>query len=145
VLDLRSDGSIGPLWPHPNVPLGNAGENLIPVSSDGKWTRLPWQFTIKITKPYGPEMFKVIATRLPTDFSALVTPLTATRGAREGGLAQGARGAEEAKTQVGRLLLTAAAGNLTRGDLPFIDLASLSVSPMNWATSEITFEARPKN
>jgi len=145
VLDLRSDGSIGPLWPHPDIPLGNAEENLIKVSTDGKWQRLPWQFTIKITPPFGPEMFKAIATRKPADFSALIDPPTASRSIRGGGMRGNERGAAEARTEIGQLLLSAAAPKLTRGELPFMNLASVSVSPMNWATTEITFEAQPKN
>jgi hypothetical protein len=145
VMDLRSDGTIGPIWPHPDVPLGSAEENLIPVSRDGQWKRLPWQFTIKITKPFGPEMFKAIATRVPADFSALLNPPTANRSVRGGGLRGNERGMAEANTEVGKLLLSAVAENLTRGDLPYLNLASLSVTPSNWATSEITFEARPRN
>ncbi|MCA1605611.1 MAG: DUF4384 domain-containing protein, partial [Acidobacteria bacterium] len=144
ILDLRSDGTIGPLWPHPDIPLGNAEENLINVSHDGKWRRLPWQFTIKITPPFGPEMFKAIATRKPADFSALIDPPTANRSVRGGGMRGNDRGAAEANTEIGQLLLSAAAPKLTRGDLPFMNLASISVSPMNWATTEITFEARPR-
>jgi hypothetical protein len=144
-MDLRSDGTIGPIWPHPDVPLGSAEENLIPVSRDGQWKRLPWQFTIKITKPFGPEMFKAIATRVPADFSALLNPPTANRSVRGGGLRGNERGMAEANTEVGKLLLSAVAENLTRGDLPYLNLASLSVTPSNWATSEITFEARPRN
>ncbi|MCU1267897.1 MAG: hypothetical protein JWM21_4215 [Acidobacteria bacterium] len=143
VLDLRSDGTIGPLWPNPEVPFGNAEENLIKVSGDKKWQRLPWQFTIKITEPFGPEMFKAIATRNPADFSALVDPPTAARSIR-GGMRGQERGAAEAKTEIGQLLLSAAGPQLTRGDLPFMNLGSIAVSPMNWATTEITFEARPK-
>lgn len=145
VLDLRSDGSIGPLWPHPGIPLGNAEENLIKVSTDGKWRRLPWQFTIKITEPFGPEMFKAIATRAPADFSALIDPPTASRSVRGGGMRGNDRGAAEAKTEIGQLLLSAAAPKLTRGELPFMNPASVSVNPKNWATTEVTFEARPKN
>lgn len=145
VLDLRSDGSIGPLWPHPSIPLGNAEENLIKVSTDGKWQRLPWQFTVKITEPFGPEMFKAIATRAPADFSSLIDPPTASRSVRGGGMRGNDRGAAEAKTEIGQLLLSAAVPKLTRGELPFMNLASVSVSPMNWATTEVTFEARPKN
>jgi len=143
LLDLRSNGTIGPLWPHPNVPFGNADENLIKISADGKWQRLPWQFTIRITEPFGPEMFKAIATRNPADFSPLADPPIANRGVREG-MRGTDRGAEEAKTEIGQLLLSASAPKLSRGDLPLLDLGSITVRPMNWATTEITFEARPK-
>jgi hypothetical protein len=141
VLDLRSDGTIGPIWPHPCVKFGNAGENLIEISHDGKWKRLPWRFTIEIQPPYGPEMFKAIATKDPAEYSALIDPPRAGRRAR--GNAVSDRGARESKTPLGQLLLGAAAPMLTRGDPPFINFASISVRPMNWATVEFSFEAVP--
>jgi hypothetical protein len=142
VLDLRSDGTIGPLFPHPCVALGNASENLIPVSSDGTWHRIPWQFTTEITPPYGPEMFKVIATRDPADFSALIDPPTAGRIARGGAMRGNERGAVASNPDVAKMLVGAAAPRLTRGDPPFINYAAMSARPMNWATVELGFEAR---
>ena len=141
VLDLRNDGTIAAVWPHPCVPLGSADENLISVRTDGKWQRLPWQFTIEITPPFGPEVFKVIATRDPADFSPLIDSRTADSIVR-GDATRGTRGASEAKTEIGQLLLSATRPKQMRGNSPFINLASVSVHPMNWATTEITFEAQ---
>jgi hypothetical protein len=143
VLDLRSDGTIAPLFPNPCFDLGNAEENRIQVSTDGKWQRIPWQFTTEITPPYGPEMFKVIATREPADFSALIDPPTAGRIARGAVMRGNERGATESRTELGQLLLGAAAPKLTRGDPAFLNFAAISARPTNWATVEVGFEARP--
>jgi hypothetical protein len=140
VLDLRSDGTMMPLWPAPAddddaEQVGNSEENRI--DSDGKWHRVPWRFTIGINEPFGPETFKVIATRDPMDFSPLLDPPRLRRGVRGN-----QRGAREAATPLGRFLMTAAFPGLTRRDGPSgLGAASVKIPMGDWGTAEITFEA----
>lgn len=159
VLDLRSNGGIGPLFPHPLVATG-VNENRIRVLNDraGRpvWQRIPFPFVIKIGEPYGREVFKAIITRGEADFS----PLFRTADAEE--LQQRrhrgtTRGEREARSPLGQILLTATTG-LTRGQtrgapggprggetglLGAADAAELGAPAEDWATAEITFEARP--
>ncbi len=159
VLDLRSNGGIGPLFPHPLVTTG-VNENRIRVKNDREgrpiWQRIPFPFVIKIGKPYGREVFKAIVTRGEADFSPLFRLSDAEdlqRGRRRGTT----RGGMEARSPLGQILLTATTG-LTRGqarDLPrgprdgetgllgAEDAASLGAPAEDWATAEITFEALP--
>lgn len=69
ILDLTSDGKIGAMYPHPSVAMP---DNKIPA--DGEWRRLPLPFVFKITPPAGTEIYKLIATRNPIDFSPLLDP-----------------------------------------------------------------------
>jgi CHAT domain-containing protein/tetratricopeptide (TPR) repeat protein len=154
VLDLRSTGEIGPLFPHPLVPPGN-NENRIRVRNDREgrpvWQRIPIPFVIKIGKPYGREVFKAIVTRGEADFSPLFRPGDAgeiQRGQRRGTT----RGQREAKSPLGQILLTATTG-LTRGQTRgrdgetglygAEDAAKIGAPAEDWSTAEITFEARP--
>jgi len=154
VLDLRSDGQIAPLFPHPRIPVGeNENRFEIKKNSLGKpvWHRIPCPFVIKITEPYGPEVFKAIITQGPTDFSPLFRRTDAEdilyrrpRGT--------SRGQQEAKSPLGQLLLTAVTGRTrlrepdgSRGDIFGIeDAANLGVPVEKWSTAEITFEARAR-
>ena len=155
VLDLRSNGEIGPLFPHPLVPTGT-NENRILVKNDreGKpvWQRIPCPFVIKIGKPYGREAFKAIVTRGEADFSPLFRRRDAEeiqRGRRRGT----PRGEKEARSPLGGILLTATTGVTrgqwpggTRGDTGLFgaeDAANLGAPAEDWATAEITFEALP--
>ena len=107
VLDLRSNGVIAPLWPHPTVP-ESAGENRIPAKRDARgnpiWHRIPFPFVFKIGEPYGREVFKVFATEQPSDFSLLFT--AEEDGVRRGG---GVRGATDVDIPLGQLLLAGTA------------------------------------
>ncbi|HSF23425.1 MAG TPA: caspase family protein, partial [Blastocatellia bacterium] len=60
ILDLRSDGRIAPMWPHPNVPVGKSGENRVPP--DRNWVLIPLPCVFRIKEPLGPELFKAIVT-----------------------------------------------------------------------------------
>jgi metacaspase-1 len=159
VLDLRSNGGIGPLFPHPLV-LTGVNENRIRVKNDREgrpvWQRIPFPFVIKIGKPYGREVFKAIITRGEADFSPLFRLSDAEdiqRGRRRGSV----RGEREAQSPLGQILLTVRTG-LTRGqarDLPrgprdgktgllgAEDAARLGTPAEDWATAEIIFEALP--
>lgn len=134
VLDLRSNGEIGPLFPHPLVPIG-INENRIPVKNDLQgnpvWQRIPCPFVIKIGKPYGREVFKAIVTRGAADFSPLFRSKDAeeiqsgrTRGKPLGGKRSDPSGGET-------------------GTYGVEDLANLGAPAEDWATAEITFEALP--
>jgi hypothetical protein len=154
ILDLRSNGGIAPLFPHPLVPTG-VNENRFRVKNDraGRpvWQRIPIPFVIKIDKPYGREVFKAIVTRDEADFSPLFRPRDAgeiQRGQRRGTT----RGEREARSPLGQILLTATTG-LTRGRTRgpdgetglygAEDAAKLGAPAEDWSTAEITFEARP--
>lgn len=160
VLDLRSNGEIGPLFPHPLVDTG-VNENRIRVKNDREgrpvWQRIPFPFVIRIGKPYGREVFKAIITRNEADFSPLFQLRDATeiqRGRRRGTT----RGEKEAQSPLGQILLTATTGQ-TRGRARggthrgphdgetglygAEDAARIGAPAEDWATAEITFEARP--
>ena len=136
VIDLTSDGNIAPLWPNPVIPLGNADENKIPA--DGDWHRVPAPFVVTITPPYGPEIFKAIATREPADFSPLLSESSV--GNKRGG---NDRGAKEEQTMLGQLLKTATTiGMTTRGGIEGTqDIASPNANTFGWSTFEFQFVA----
>ena len=139
VIDLTSDGHIAPLWPNPVIPLGNADENKIPA--DGEWHRVPAPFVVSITPPYGPEIFKAIATREPADFSPLLSESSV--GNKRGG---NDRGAKEEQTMLGQLLKTATSIGMTaRGSIEGTqDIASPNANASGWATFEFQFVAAMK-
>jgi hypothetical protein len=142
VLDINSEGGIGPLWPHPEVPVGLSGENRIPAARDGKpvWTPVPLPFVIRITKPYGWESFKAIATLNKTNFSLLFQPEISEgiqRGKREG--------RSESQAMLGQILMTGTTGlSRKRGVVVGADPSNV-VAPSNWATATVTFLVKPKN
>lgn len=154
ILDLRSDGTIAPLFPHPLVRIG-VNENRIRIKNDkeGKpvWQRIPFPFVIQIGKPYGREIFKAVLTRQEADFS----PLFRLRDAEEiqNRRPRGTtRGFDEARSPLGQIFLTATTGKLggtrqgTRGDTGLIgaeDAANLGVPLEGWSTTEISFQAFP--
>ena len=139
VIDLTSDGHIAPLWPNPVIPLGNADENKIPA--DSEWHRVPAPFVVSITPPYGPEIFKAIATREPADFSPLLSESSV--GSKRGG---NDRGAKEEQTMLGQLLKTATSIGMTaRGSIEGTqDIASPNANASGWATFEFQFIAAMK-
>jgi len=96
---------------------------------------------VTITPPYGPEIFKVIATREPADFSPLLSEgfVSNKRGGAD-------RGAREERTPLGRLLKTATTiGMATRGSIEGTqDLSSPNADTFGWATFEFQFVAVPK-
>ena len=139
VIDLTSDGHIAPLWPNPVIPLGNADENKIPA--DGEWHRVPAPFVVAITPPFGPEIFKAIATREPADFSPLLSESFV--GNKRGG---NDRGAREEQTMLGRLLKTATTiGMTTRGGIEGTqNISSPNAGTSGWSTFEFQFVAVTK-
>lgn len=71
VLDLRPDGLVGPVYPYPDV---TVGENMV---EHGTTVRLPCDdYTFQIKGPEGVELFRVIATEEPSDFSVFIDPQT---------------------------------------------------------------------
>lgn len=159
VLDLRSNGGIAPLFPHPLVHTG-VNENWIQVKNDPEgrpqWQRIPFPFVIRIGKPYGREVFKAIVTRDEADFSPLFR-LSDAEEIQRGRLRGTTRGKREAETPLGQILLTATTG-LTRGQarglprgprdgetglLGAEDAAKLGAPAEDWSTAELTFEALP--
>jgi hypothetical protein len=118
VLDLRPDGTIGPIWPHPGVPVD---ENRIEAS--GEWIRLPEPFIYEAEPPHGREVLKAIATRQQADFSPL---LDRNRGARE-----------QPRSPVGQLLRMAVLDQRAK-------LSGQDVDPAEWGTAEVAIEVTPK-
>jgi hypothetical protein len=134
VMDLRNDGTIGPLWPHPAIPLGNAEDNKIP--DDGKWHRVPFPFVVSIDT-LGPEIFKAIATSEPADFSPLLSS-GSMRGAPRGRQ----RGVKESQTKLGSALLVgslALPSGRARGSIVGVDSSSLALPVADWATTSLSF------
>jgi subtilisin family serine protease len=116
VFDLRSDGLIAPLFPHPSI---KVYDNKISVSEH--WQRIPLPFIFHIEKPYGAEIFKAIATRDKTDFSMLLDAETLARSSDT----------EAARSPLGQLLKAVSTGQ--RGALA-------AVPPAGWATASTSFK-----
>lgn len=155
VLDLRNDGVIGPLWPHPRLP-ASMNDNKVPARRDAHgnpvWQRILCPFVFKIGEPYGPELFKALITEQPSDFSPLFSREEA-EGVQRG---DNTRGEKEAATPLGQLLLTGttgrtrgkARGAATRGDkndrlFGAADAARIGAPLEGWATYEIAFDSLP--
>jgi hypothetical protein len=142
VLDINNDGAIGPLWPHPDIPVGLSGENKIPGTREGQpvWTPVKLPFVIHITKPYGWETFKAIATLNKTNFAPLFQPAVSEsiqRGERRGG--------SETQTTLGQVLMTAVTGLARgRGNVVGADPSRVVVPP-GWGSAAITFLVKPKD
>jgi hypothetical protein len=119
--------------------LGNADENKIPA--DGEWHRVPAPFVVAITPPFGPEIFKAIATLEPADFSPLLSERFV--GNKRGG---NDRGAKEEQTMLGQLLKTATTiGMTTRGEIEGTqNISSPNAGASGWATFEFQFVAVTK-
>ena len=120
VLDLSSDGSITPIWPHPRA----KGDNYWPPHTmrilawpDGK------QCAFRIGEPTGRELFKAFATAEPSDFSIFCDP-EVLRGRPLAAEVPGA------STPLGQRLLFAVRG--TRG-------VTLGCAPSSWAVAESWF------
>lgn len=133
VLDLAADGSINPIFPHPEAP--GVQENRIPA--DNIWHRIngPVErpFVFKLGAPFGNEVFKVIATKENADFSPLLYQKSITERGGEDLLLS----LDTNNQPLGQLLLSATTGKTTRG-------ASFSgVPPTYWNTSEAMFQVLP--
>jgi hypothetical protein len=111
IIELMPDGSVGPVWPRPGYP----PEEIV---ADGKWHRIEGEY-FQMGPPHGLNVYKVIATRQPTDFVYLFTEQTRNRGMK-------GRGAD---TPLGRLLTDFTSG--TRGT------KSVSVAPQEWGLQRL--------
>jgi hypothetical protein len=133
VLDLRSNGGIGPLFPHPK--LRGAGDRLIPA---GATYRVPYPFVFRLEREYPDqpaerELFKVIATREDADFSSLLyEPEVKTRGP---GILEEFTTRGGPVSPLAKLLYTATTG--TRA-------VPAAVEPGYWATKDVGFGLRSK-
>lgn len=127
ILDLRQDGKIGPIWPHPQ--LAESDDNMI---LPGDWTTISSgtePIAYKLDGELGLESFKVIATAEPANFMPLVDPEVLERGEapRRGPVAK----MPEMQNPLGQLLAAATAG--TRASPVLIPTA-------DWSTQTLTFE-----
>ena len=112
ILNLRSDGKIGPAFPIDNR------DNLIKA---GTTYLIPYAF--EVTEPYGQESFRAIVTESDTDFTPLIDTSLLGRGPETDG------GRNAAASPLGIMLRNAARGK--RGE----PLAP----PASWATATITY------
>ena len=121
VLNLRSDGKVGPAWPQqlPNFP---AQDNQL---KRGQALRIAEPYVFRITGPLGQESFRAIATRMPTDFTPLIDTDLLMRGDP-----RGERGGNAARSPLGRILKAAQTGKRSQ-----IAMAA----PPAWATATVTF------
>jgi hypothetical protein len=128
VLDLRENGAIAPLYPHPRVPIQ---ENKFDVKRDdaGKdvWQRIPAPFIFKLDRSLPDqssevEVFKAIATGTKADFSALL---------QEANRRGGGTLPPEAASPLGQLLNAVSMG--TRAEPVLVD-------PRNWFTAAVVFK-----
>jgi hypothetical protein len=96
---------------------------------------------VTITPPFGPEIFKAIATLEPADFSPLLSESLV--GNKRGG---NDRGAKEEQTKLGQLLKTATSiGMTTRGGIEGTqNIVSPNAGTVGWATFEFQFVAVSK-
>lgn len=130
VLDLSADGTINPVFPHPDAP--GVFDNKIPP--DNQWHRIVGTadnpFVLRLGAPFGNELFKAIATRDNADFSSLVT----VSGSAQRGdvLAQ----LPPEFNPLGELLLAGISGK-QRGS------SFAGVPPSNWATADFSFVVQP--
>jgi metacaspase-1 len=127
ILNLRSDGKVGPGWPQQ---LGNIPppDNLI--KNDGRWVRIKEPYVFRISEPVGLESFRAIATREPTDFTPLIDEELLKRG--DPGTP---RGENAARSILGRLLTANQQGRRSG-----INMAP----PPAWATATVHFMIREK-
>ncbi|MDQ2686729.1 MAG: caspase family protein [Armatimonadota bacterium] len=118
ILDLTADGQVSCWYPgkddHVREPIKGEGEN-------ATWHRLPEDYMLYSTAPYGAEFFKAIGTDEPADFSSLVSD--AQNGTKRGGEDNPA-----SRTPLGRLLLDGLKGQ--RG--------GAAVEPSDWGTASAT-------
>lgn len=122
ILDLTADGKISPMFPHPRVAMPDNK-----ILADSKWKRLPLPFVFRITPPFGSEIYKVIATAEPTDFSPLLDEQI-VRGGDE-------RVRKATQSPLGKILRSATL--VQRSEIG-------SAEPPNWATAEVRFEVKKK-
>jgi hypothetical protein len=120
IFDLRSDALIAPLFPHPSI---KVYDNKILVGD--KWQRIPSPFVFHIEKPYGAEIFKVIATHEKSDFSLLLDSETFARSSET----------EAMRSPLAQLLKAAANGQRA---------VLAAIAPDGWATASVAFQVVPR-
>jgi hypothetical protein len=125
VLNLRSDGKVGPGWPQqiPNLP---AQDNRLKA---GQVLRIGEPYVFRITEPLGQESFRAIATRTPTDFTPLIDADLLKRGDPVD-----ERGGNAARSPLGRILKAAQVGKRSG--------INMAVPPA-WATATVTYTIKP--
>jgi hypothetical protein len=124
ILDLTADGKISPMFPHPRVAMPDHK-----IVADGNWKRIPLPFVFRIAPPFGREIYKVIATPEPTDFSPLLDEQIVRSSSDE-------RVQKATQTPLGKILRSAT----------LVQRSEIGSAPApNWATAEVNFEVRKKN
>jgi hypothetical protein len=118
VIDLQPGGLIAPMFPNPRFN-STVIENLIDVGDT--WHQVAYPYIFKVTKPFGPELLKAIATLEPADFSSIST----TRDMHERGVVH----------PLARMLMESNQGS--RG-------VGLDVEITDWTTGELTMVTGPK-
>lgn len=127
VLDLQSNGVIGPIWPHPEAG-SKMQENRIPA--DKQWHRIARDtYIFEIEKPYGKEIYKAIATGEPADFSPLLDRKFLSR--KDTDPVQ----QKLAQTPLGQLLSSITLGKRS---------AHASVNPADWASAVEIFVVKER-
>jgi hypothetical protein len=121
ILNLRSDGKVGPGWPQqiPNLP---AQDNRVKA---GQVLKIGEPYVFRITEPLGQESFRAVATRTPTDFTPLIDADLLKRGEPTD-----ERGGNAARSPLGRILKAAQVGKRSG-----INMAV----PPSWATATVTY------
>lgn len=112
ILNLRTDGKIGPAFP-----IGNTDNEIAP----GMTFKVPDSF--QMSEPFGEESFRAIVTSVKTDFTPLIDASLLSRGPQT----DGERNA--LSSPLGMIFQNAASGK--RGD-PV-------AAPASWATSTVTY------
>ncbi|MCU1267887.1 MAG: peptidase [Acidobacteria bacterium] len=123
VLNLRSDGKVGPGWPQQIKGVKQPDD--VNFLKQGGVLPIPEPYVFRIEEPLGQESFRAIATREPTDYTPLIDSELLTRG---GPLDE--RGGNAARSPLGRILKSA-----QKGKRSGINMAV----PPSWATATVTY------
>ena len=127
VLNLRSDGLVGPAWPQKGQGQGvSDDENL--VKNDGKWHRIGGRYIFVVEDLPGIESFRAIATSKKSDFSNLIDPALS----RGESIVRSAM--DPGKSPLFRRFLRINDRIRFRSNLANVD------SPAAWATATVSFE-----
>jgi metacaspase-1 len=134
VLNLQSDGSVAPVFPHPDAPGSGA-----PRIEAGGTLRVPFPF--RIQAPFGTDVFRLIATLEPVDFTSLLYHAENLRGEKQRQAIAEAEAAV-AKTSdrlhpLARLLLNTSTGRRA-------EPLQVRLDPTAWGTAGATIETRPR-
>ena len=122
ILNLRSDGKVGPGFPQK---LGNLPASDNRIKNDGEWKRIAKPYVFRITEPVGAESFKAIATLEPTDFTPLIDAKFLQRSSSEKSELE--KNAE--KNPLGKVFLALSEGKRSGS----------ADAPPEWTTATVTF------